>query len=115
MINQVAHSKALYNRSQHEISLVPFNLQETQLFLNKYSNRDVMDAYLTVGGIPMYLEYLKEKSSILLSLCANAFTKDAFFSQEYKRIFISSMANNKNYQEVIRFLSKSVLLQAKTL
>ena len=106
MINQVMHSKALYNRSQHEMHLEPFTLAEAAQYLPKHTHRSVMDAYLTVGGIPVYLDRLKKKSSVLLSLCENAFTKDAYFANEYQKIFISSMSNNKHYQDVVRYLSQ---------
>ena len=50
MINSVLHSKALYNRSQHELRLRPFSLQETRSFLGgQRSVQEVMDAYLSVG------------------------------------------------------------------
>ena len=107
MINHVTHSKALYNRSQHELFLKEFNLLETKAMLKKDSNREVMDAYLTVGGIPEYLLYLKKDSSTFLSLCKNSFRPNGFFTNEYQRIFISSLADNPNYQKIIEFLSKS--------
>ncbi|MDQ2993831.1 MAG: ATP-binding protein [Pseudomonadota bacterium] len=106
MINQVAHSKALYNRSQHEIALEQLTLSEAKLFLKKRSDREVMDAFLTVGGIPLYLEKLKESSSVFLSLCEHAFTKKSFFSVEYKSIFVSSLSNNPHYKQIVEFLSK---------
>ncbi len=65
-----------------------------------------MDAYLTVGGIPEYLLYLKTNSSLFLSLCEQSFKSNGYFAQEYQRIFISSMAENKNYQKTIEFLAK---------
>ena len=99
MINQVAHSKALYNRSQHEIALEPFDLNETKQYLKKMSIRNVMDAYLTVGGIPVYLERLAQQSSVLLSLCKNAFAKNGFFVGEYERIFISSKIGRASCRE----------------
>lgn len=107
MINHVAHSKALYNRSQYELSLKEFNLLEAKKMLKKDSNREVMDAYLTVGGIPAYLLYLKKDSSVLLSLCKNSFRPNGFFTNEYQRIFISSLADNPNYQKIIEYLSKN--------
>lgn len=106
MINQVAHSKALYNRSQYEMLLEQFTLPEAAQFLKNRSRKEVMDAYLTLGGIPLYLEKLNDESSVFLSLCQNSFTKKSFFSDEYQRIFISSMSENKNYQKIIEFLSK---------
>lgn len=106
MINQVAHSKALYNRSQHEMLLEQFLLPEAAEFLKNRSRKEVMDAYLTIGGVPLYLEKLNDESSVFLSLCQGSFTKKSFFSEEYQRIFISSMGENLNYQKIIEFLSK---------
>jgi hypothetical protein len=106
MINHVAHSKALYNRSQYEIALEQFTLTETKAYLKNRSHQEIMDAYLTVGGIPLYLEKLTSNSSVFLSLCENAFTKKSFFSEEYESIFISSMSANPHYKKIIEFLSK---------
>jgi hypothetical protein len=104
MINQVLHSKALYNRSSHEILLNEFSLSETRQFLKNRSEREVMDAYLTVGGVPEYLKWINKESSVFLGLCKNSFTSGSFFSHEYNRIFTSSMAKNKNYQKIVEFL-----------
>lgn len=105
IINQVILSKSLYNRSQHELHLKEFTLNETQEFLGHHSQREVMDAYLTVGGIPEYLKWCKTSSSIFISICNNAFTPDSFFSREYERIFVSSLAENKHYKTIIQFLA----------
>ena len=106
MINQVVHSKALYNRAQHEIQLREFSLKEVQQFFSKQSFKEVMDAYLCVGGIPEYLNRLKQNSSIYLSLCEQSFKSNSFFSKEYERIFISNFASNKYYRQIIHFLSQ---------
>lgn len=106
MINQVIHSKSLYNRSQHELRLKEFDLAESLQFFKSHALKDVMDAYLCVGGVPEYLNRLKLKSSIFLSLCDQSFKPDSFFSREYNRIFISNFATNKHYKKVIQFLSQ---------
>lgn len=106
MIQQVMHSKALYNRSMHEIHLKELTLKETQQFLKKRSTREVITAYLTVGGIPEYLNFIKDSSSILIGICEQAFIRGGFFSMEYERIFISSMADNPHYQTIIEYLSQ---------
>jgi len=67
MIKEVMQSKALYNRSQHELNLKPFSIAETADFLGKkYSHKQILDSYLLVGGIPEYLKRLKHNSSIFL-------------------------------------------------
>jgi AAA+ ATPase superfamily predicted ATPase len=114
IINKVLHSRALYNRSQHEIHLQEFTLHEARAFLgSKRSNREVMDAYLTVGGIPEYLKYLNRDSSVFLGLCRNTFTSDGFFSNEYQRIFTSSLGTNDDYLKIIRFLGREKFASRK--
>jgi AAA+ ATPase superfamily predicted ATPase len=105
MIDHVLHSKALYNRSQYEFHLKEFNVYETKEFLKKRSNREVFDAYLTIGGIPEYLKWINKDSSVFISLCKNSFMSGSFFLREYERIFTSSMSNNKYYRAIIDTLS----------
>ncbi len=105
MISKVIKSKALYNRSQWELPIDPLSFTEAKAFLPNYDIRSMMDAYLTVGGIPEYLKRLKQSSSVFISLCQQSFTKGGFFSTEYHRIFISSLAENKHYKAIIEFLS----------
>lgn len=106
MINKVLQSKALYNRSQHEIALKPFSLKETREYLSQYPLKDVMDAYLSVGGIPEYLKRLKQESSLYLGLCKESFITGGFFTNEHDRIFTSSLAKNPLYKKIIDFLSR---------
>ena len=105
MVNQVLHSKALYNRSVYEMHLEPLSLAEIRLFLPKLSLHEVILACLTLGGIPEYLQYIRESPSVFLGICANSFVKDSMFSREYERIFISSLNKNPHYQKIIQYLS----------
>lgn len=106
MINSVLKSKALYNRSQYEIPLRELNVVEAKEMLPSYSNEEVLDAYLTLGGIPEYLKRLNTRQSIYLSLCKESFLPGAFFTNEYERIFTSSLALNKHYKQIVSFLSQ---------
>ena len=113
MQNQVVHSKALYNRSMYEINLREFSLKEAAELLENRSQKEVMDAYLTVGGIPEYLKRIKKHSSIQIGICEESFKKDSYFSNEKKRIFISSFADKANYQEVVDYLSQVKFAEKK--
>lgn len=106
MLEQVVHSKALYNRSQYEMHLKEFTLQETRAFFKKRSHKEILDAYLTVGGIPEYLKWVNKDSSVFLGVCKNSFTVNGFFLHEYEKIFTSSLSKNKNYKKIIEILSK---------
>ena len=115
MLEQVVHSRALYNRSQYEINLRELNLIEAKEFLKNRSNREVLDAYLTVGGVPEYLQWVHKASSVFLSLCEHSFTADSFFSREYEKIFTSSMAKNQFYKKIIEILSQQKFASRKKL
>lgn len=106
MVNNVLHSKALYNRSTNELHLKELSLKETQLFMPKRSLREIITAYLILGGIPEYLLQIDSGSSVLLSIAEKMFKSDAYFFNEYDRIFISSMAENPHYKLIVEFLSK---------
>ncbi len=106
MINKVLHSKALYNRSLHEFHLREFSIAETALFLKNRTIREIMNAYLTIGGIPEYLRVIAKESSLFLGICKNSFKSESYFSHEYQRIFISSMSGSQYYQKTIEYLSK---------
>ncbi len=106
MIDQVVHSKALYNRSQHEFHLKELNIIEAKQFLKSRGQREIFEAYLTVGGIPEYLNWVNTNSSVFLSLCENSFKAKSFFSREYEKIFTSNLSKNKFYRKIIDTLSK---------
>jgi AAA+ ATPase superfamily predicted ATPase len=106
MQNQVVHSKALYNRSIYEMNLREFSLNEAKEFLGNRSCREIMDAYLTLGGIPEYLKRIKKYSSIQIGICEESFKQNSYFLSEKKRIFISSFATSSHYEEIIDYLSQ---------
>lgn len=105
IIRHVLNSKALYNRAEYELPIKEFSLKETKIFLKNRSLREIMDAYLTVGGIPEYLRWVNQDSSIFLGLCKNTFTTGGFFCHEYARVFTSSLSENKYYKKIIEYLS----------
>ena len=107
IIKEVVQSRALYNRSSYEIPLLPFTLDETKEFFGIAASKNyVMDAYLSVGGIPEYLKKLKNETSVYLGLMKNSFYKESAFRFEFDKIFVSSFKDNPNYRKTIEFLSK---------
>ncbi len=107
MLSQVVKSKAMHNRSLHEFDLRPFRADEVKRFFgSRRSRREALSALLLVGGIPEYLRYLEEKSSVYLSMAYHAFTRNGFFVGEHDRIFVSSLESNPHYRKVIAFLGK---------
>ncbi|MCP4134023.1 MAG: AAA family ATPase [bacterium] len=110
IIGQFVSNMALYNRSQHQFSLRPFSLPEIQEYMNqggkKIGPREIILTAISIGGICGYLEKVKNASSVFSGLCEHSFRKDSFFSQEYDRIFVSNMSENKYYKKIVEFLSQ---------
>lgn len=107
MINSVVRSKALYNRSQYELFLKEFSLVETHDFFGKKrSLEEILDAYLTLGGIPEYLKRIQRNSSLFTGICENSFKAQGFFTNEYEKIFVSSLSGSKGYKKIVEYLSK---------
>jgi AAA+ ATPase superfamily predicted ATPase len=80
--------------------------ESAQLLGEDKSQEEILDAYLAVGGIPEYLKYLRQKSSVYLSLCDQCFRRGGFFVDEAERIFVSSLARNQNYLAIIEYIAK---------
>ncbi len=111
MVSRVVKSKALYGRSQHQLHVKPFTIEECRTYFGPdYIDLAVMDAYLSVGGIPEYLSYLKSSKSPYLELCREAFTPDGYFFNECERIFVSNLANNPHYRPILELLANSRFL-----
>ena len=69
MVNNIIKSKGgLHNRITQKIRLLPFNLYETKLFLKSkgiaFTDYDTIQLYMTLGGIPHYLEKLQKGFSV---------------------------------------------------
>lgn len=106
IVGELLSNKAIYSRSQEEFHLKEFNLLEIRDYLGKKGNKETMLAQLTVGGIPEYLNRLKEKGTVLSNLCKNSFRPNSFFSIEKDKIFISSLSRNHYYQKIVEYMGR---------
>jgi AAA+ ATPase superfamily predicted ATPase len=106
MTTDVVRSRSLHSRSLHEIPLGPFSLTEaTQFLAGGHEPLDVLQIYLSIGGIPEYLQYFRGEKSVPLALCRESFLPGGYFVSEYERIFVSALADRPEYRKVINFLA----------
>ena len=98
----------LYGRVTYEIRLRPFSLGETEAFLRergvRLSRYDITQAYMILGGIPFYLNYLKKGKSLAQSVDEMFFGPDAKLSMEFDRLFASLFTDPKTMSVLIRAL-----------
>ena len=87
----------LYGRLTYQMEIQPFDLSECeQFFISKgfaLSRYDIVLAYMTVGGIPYYLNYFNRALSIPQNIQALFFDRNAPLKDEFDRLFSSLFTN----------------------
>ncbi len=112
MENELINAQGgLYGRVSLEIKLCPFTLKEIQEFLHKergisLSFYEAAEAYMTVGGIPYYLNYFKKGKSVAQNINDIFFKKGTPLSLEYERLFSVTFANHLLARRIVEFLYK---------
>ena len=100
----------LYDRVNAEIQLLPFTLHETELLLRSQevtlSRYDILQLYMTVGGIPMYLSYVKPGLSLAQNIDQLFFNHKAKLKDEFERLFNSIFRSPEPYKAIVRLLAK---------
>ena len=107
----VRNRGGLHNRVTKKMRLLPFNLHETYLFLEKhkllFSRNQALKIYMIMGGVPFYLIQLKKSSSIDQNINKLFFDPNGFLFDEFDDIFSSLFDNSDQYEELITLISKS--------
>ncbi|MBR3243977.1 MAG: AAA family ATPase [Parasporobacterium sp.] len=99
----------LYGRVTCQINLQPFTLHECELFFEAkgvmMSRYDIVQAYMTVGGIPYYLNYFKRELSLSQNIQEMFFAPGAPLANEFDRLFSSLFVNAEVMQSIVRALN----------
>jgi AAA+ ATPase superfamily predicted ATPase len=110
MIKNIVKNKGgLHNRITKRIELNPFTLYETELFLKKKSIQldqySITQLYMTMGGIPFYLNEIKKGESVAQNIDRICFSKNGLLYKEFENLFISLYDNPKTHIQIIKALS----------
>lgn len=108
--NLINAKGGLYNRLTQSLLLKPFSLNQTKAFLNykdiKLSNKQVLDIYMVMGGIPHYLNQIVQGESALQAINRLCFREDGLLFQEFSRIFKALFDSSDVHLSLIRTISK---------
>ncbi|HRC32357.1 MAG TPA: ATP-binding protein [Bacteroidia bacterium] len=108
----------LYNRVTHRIHLKPFNLFETELFLNnlgiKLSRYQVLEIYMAMGGIPFYLNEISKGKSAAQFIDSTCFVAGGLLHDEYSQLYHSLFKNADNHIHIIEALASRPQGMART-
>lgn len=107
--NIIKNKAGLHNRITRTIRLLPFNLNETKLFLNKkgikYTDYDIIRIYMCIGGIPHYLDKLKKGVSVAQNIDELCFKKNGVLNEEFKLLFSSLFNDSEKHENIIKALA----------
>jgi uncharacterized protein len=94
IINQLINNRGgLHNRLTERIILRPFSLSETEAFLQSkggnYDRYQLLELYMTMGGIPYYLENVQVNRSIAQNIDRMCFAEGGLLTTEYHNLYRS--------------------------
>ena len=108
--NLLRNIGGLHNRVTERIKLEPFNLYETEQFLKSrnmgYDRYQIILLYMVFGGIPFYLERLKQGLSAIQNIDKQCFGRNAPFRYEYEDLYRSLFKKAERHIMIIEALSK---------
>ena len=109
MIENILHHKGgLHNRATCRIPLAPFTLGETKAYLKSrgfsYTDRQISDIYMIMGGIPFYLNFLNKNLSVPQNIDYLCFNKKGPLVDEFNILYASLFHHSEAHQEIIRIM-----------
>lgn len=110
MIDKILNDKGgLHNRVTQTIRLMPFNLGETEAYLQSrgvvLEKYGLLQLYMAMGGIPHYLRNINAGESPAQIIDRLFFTKDGLLKNEFKNLYAALFTNAEQHEQVIRILA----------
>lgn len=110
IIEKVVNDKGgLHNRLNRTIKLNAFTLAETKQFFQakkiKLSDKDLMQLYMCVGGIPFYLNEVESGKSVAQILDEFFLKENSIFQNEFDNLYAALFKNHQNHLAIIKALA----------
>lgn len=110
MIQKIIKNKGgLHNRITRHIRLLPFTLYETALFLKNrgivYTQFDILQIYMSLGGVPHYLDKLQKGMSVAQNIDRLFFNKNALLKDEFEQLYVSLFDDSEKHLAIIKALA----------
>jgi AAA+ ATPase superfamily predicted ATPase len=110
MIQKVVNDKGgLHNRITKQLTVNPFNLAETEHFLNEigwhFDRYQALELYMAMGGIPHYLKEVEADKSAVQNIDKICFSQDGILRKEFSRLYPALFDNSEKHILIIRALA----------
>jgi len=111
LIKKIIYNKGgLHNRATQQIRLLPFNLTETQEYLQsrgiKLTHQHTLSIYMAFGGVPYYLKYVETGLTAQQNIERIIFEKNAPLKDEFDLLFDSLFDGSVAYKELIHLIAQ---------
>ena len=110
MVDKIDENKGgLFNRQTCRLYLEPFDLRQTEAYLNSrnifWSRYDIVLCYMIMGGIPFYLRLLDNELSFNENIDNIFFGKRAELWNEFEHLYRTLFSNSDQYIKIVEALS----------
>lgn len=114
MLQHVVNAKGgLHNRITKLITLQPFTLAETKAFLIekniKISDYQIVQLYMSIGGIPHYLNHIEKGKSAAQNLQNLCFSKNGVLKNEFENLYPALFDNASNHVKIVKALASKTI------
>ena len=110
MDNLINNHGGLHNRVTHQLLLEPFTLGECREYFTRYgfgySEREIVDCYMVLGGIPYYFSLMNSSDSVAQNIDRLFFSPTGELRYEMTNLFRSLFRHSDAYVTIIEALSK---------
>ena len=104
------HKGGLHNRITKRIQLRPFSLLETEQYLQSRNIRlnryQLVQIYMTIGGIPHYLEQIETGKSAVQIIDEICFSEMGLLRDEFSKLYPALFDNAEKHIAIIRALAQ---------
>ena len=107
--NIIMNYGGLHNRLTNQIFLEPFCLKECQEYCEKrklgYTERQILEAYMALGGIPYYWSFLKKGQSVAQNFDRMFFSERGELCKEFDALYASLFKRPTTHISIITALA----------
>lgn len=109
--NVVNNTGGLYNRITRRIYMKPFTLAETKKYFQNrqfnFTDYEIVELYMTLGGIPHYLKEVKGGKSVVQNIDNLCFADTGILKDEFSKLYFALFENAEKHIAIIRVLATS--------
>ena len=110
MLKHFIYTKGgLHNRITARIELKAFTLKEVKNYLNyrktPLNNQQVVERYMSIGGVPFYLNSVEKGLSAAQNINKICFTKSGILFDEFNKLYKSLFDKSEAHIEIIRAIA----------